>query len=133
MNVGDVVKMGDVIGSVGSTGESSAPHLHFSLSRSITPSFGTDRFDNDDGDVQYVESATVTVTFHMNRPGVENDSAEETTQTIGGTYNFPDEDVPTGYTFAGWYTSATGGTPVDNNSTVDGEVENLYAHWEAKT
>ena len=33
-----------------------------------------------------------------------------------------------GYTFAGWYTSATGGTRVDDTYTVTGNMT-VYAHW----
>ncbi len=34
-----------------------------------------------------------------------------------------------GYNFAGWYTASEGGTPVDSNTIVKGEL-NAYAHWE---
>lgn len=38
----------------------------------------------------------------------------------------------TGYDFAGWYTSATGGQKVDANSTITGNTT-IYAHWDNHT
>lgn len=50
----------------------------------------------------------------------------------GKIYNLP---TPTrdGYGFIGWYTSATGGTKIDDGSTWDdfGGARTLYAHWVA--
>ena len=50
---GQDVSQGDVIGTVGSTGESSGPHLHFSLSTSDNP-FGTTRYNNNPDVIDYV-------------------------------------------------------------------------------
>ena len=37
------------------------------------------------------------------------------------------------YTFAGWYTAATGGTQVTANTTMDASNTTIYAHWTATT
>lgn len=66
---------------------------------------------------------TYTVTF------VYADGTSETVKVKAGEQVVsPAVASRIGYTFAGWYTAAQGGTPFRFNSTVDGDMV-LYAHW----
>ena len=51
--------------------------------------------------------------------------------TVGGTYEgLPPEPKRDGYSFAGWYTNAMGGTQVTASTAVtDTSARTLYAHW----
>ena len=74
---------------------------------------------------------TYTVTFNSNGAGVE-----PTSKTV--TYDSSYGDMPTltrtGYTFAGWYTSPSGGSKVtDATSITTASVHTLYAHWTGNT
>lgn len=46
--------------------------------------------------------------------------------------SFPPSPTRTGYSFAGWWTAATGGTKVETNTVVSGATT-LYARWTANT
>ena len=70
---------------------------------------------------------SVIVTFDPNGGSV-------TTNTKAVNYNSAYGDLPTptrtGYRFDGWYTSATGGTVVNNTTIVtNASAHTLYAHW----
>lgn len=66
---------------------------------------------------------TYTVTF------VYADGTSETVKVKAGEQvASPAVASRSGYTFAGWYTAAQGGTPFRFNSAVDGDMV-LYAHW----
>ena len=70
---------------------------------------------------------SVIVTFDPNGGSV-------TTNTKAVNYNSAYGDLPTptrtGYRFDGWYTSATGGTVVNNTTIVtNSSAHTLYAHW----
>ncbi len=72
--------------------------------------------------------SSVTVTFNANGGSVVGTRSKEV--TIGSTYG----DLPTflrsGYNFAGWYTSATGGTRVySTTKVVNNSDHTLYARW----
>ena len=74
---------------------------------------------NDSGDARYI------VTLDPNGGVVEETTKEVFTgETVG--------ELPTatreGYGFAGWYTSAEGGTEVSSSQTISGNVT-YYAHW----
>ena len=74
---------------------------------------------------------TYTVTFNSNGAGVE-----PTSRTV--TYDSSYGDMPTltrtGYTFAGWYTSSSGGSKVtDATSVTTASAHTLYAHWTGNT
>ena len=74
---------------------------------------------------------TYTITFNTNG-GQTSISSKKV--TYGSTYG--DLPVPTysGYTFLGWYTSATGGTNVINTTKVSiTSNQTLYAQWGKQT
>ena len=51
----------------------------------------------------------------------------EKTQSYGSTRELPDQPSRTGFTFGGWYSSASGGTAA--SATIPAYDETLYAHW----
>ncbi|MBR6364966.1 MAG: InlB B-repeat-containing protein, partial [Lachnospiraceae bacterium] len=57
------------------------------------------------------------------------------TYIVGNTYgSLPAGPTPpTGYSFAGWYTAASGGTKINTSSTVSASYKTLYAHYTAKS
>lgn len=69
-----------------------------------------------------------TVTLDANGGTV---SMASRTATYGSKYPaLPDATRTGGYTFDGWYTQKTGGTKVDDNTTVTTAANHtLYAHW----
>ncbi len=73
-----------------------------------------------------------TVTFDKN--GGDTPSQASKTVTYDSTYGTLATVSRTGYTFAGWYTAASGGTQVTNTTTV-GTAKNhtIYAHWTANS
>ena len=73
---------------------------------------------------------TYTVTFNPNGGTVTDDTK---TLTYGGTLGTLPTPTRTGYTFAGWYTAASGGTKVTTASTVPSADTTYYAHWTANT
>ena len=47
-----------------------------------------------------------------------------------GAYSLPTPDERVGWTFAGWFTKATGGEQVKDGDTVTiTAAQTLYAHW----
>lgn len=74
---------------------------------------------------------TYTVTFDPNGGSVSSNSK---TVTYGSNYGTLPTPTRNGYTFDGWYTSATGGNLVTSNVTVrlTGN-QTLYAHWTKNT
>ena len=56
-----------------------------------------------------------------------------TTLNYGEAYGDLPIPTRTGYTFNGWYTSATGGTSVNENTTMGTQDATIYAHWTANT
>ena len=61
-------------------------------------------------------------------------SNQTTSQTYGATLTLPMAPTRTGYTFAGWYTSATGGTQVTSSTVFTGtSATTYYAHWTANS
>lgn len=79
-----------------------------------------------------VPAATFTVTFDKN--GGNDPSSASKTVTYGSTYGTLATCTRTGYTFAGWYTAASGGTQVTSGTTVSITADQtLYAHWTANT
>ena len=80
----------------------------------------------------YAQWTPITYTVSFDANGGTLTGSPSTTYAYGATYGsdtaFTSAPTRSGYTFAGWYTSATGGTQVNGSSTVtSGGV--LYAHW----
>ena len=73
-------------------------------------------------------AAMVTITFNANGGTV---SPSSQSYAANGTYDSLPTPTYTGYTFAGWYTEATGGTQVTSSSLVPASGIMLYAHWTA--
>lgn len=74
---------------------------------------------------------TYTVTFNANGGTTSTASKSVTYKSTYGTLPTP---TRTGYSFAGWYTAASGGTQITSSTTYS-TVGNstLYAHWTAIT
>lgn len=73
-----------------------------------------------------------TVSFNSNGGNVTPESITVTYDRTYGT--LPSAGTKTGYTFAGWYTSASGGTQVKSTDIVKITSDTtLYAHWTANT
>ena len=61
-------------------------------------------------------------------------SVSSKTVTFNSTYGTLSNPTKTGYTFAGWYTAASGGTKITSSSTVTTAGNHtLYAHWTGNT
>lgn len=75
----------------------------------------------------WTQNTTYTVTFDPNGGSVSNNSK---TVTYGSNYGTLPTPTRNGYTFDGWYTSASGGSLVTSNVTVRLTYnQTLYAHW----
>ena len=74
-------------------------------------------FNANDEDDDYQSVASLTPSTYVK-------SGERVTQ--------PSNPIRAGYTFAGWYTSATGGNRFNFNNRITADTE-LYAHWTANT
>ena len=75
-------------------------------------------------------SVTYPVTFNANGGTV---STKSKNVTIGKTYGTLPTPTRTGYDFDGWYTRESGGTKVNNTTSVGtNPPTTLYAHWIAK-
>ena len=75
---------------------------------------------------------TYTVTFNAN--GGNTPSPASKSVTYDSTYGDLATCTRTGYTFAGWWTQASGGTQVSSTTTVKiTAAQTLYAHWTANT
>lgn len=71
-------------------------------------------------------SETYTVTFAYNYGS--QGTYKTLTVTAGETVASPDDPSRSGYTFDGWYTSASGGSKFDFDTVITGNLA-LYAHW----
>ena len=77
-----------------------------------------------------INTKSVTITFNANGGSV---SPSSQSYTAYGTYGSLPTATRPGYTFAGWYTDASGGTSVTTASTVPASATTLYAHWTVNT
>ncbi|MBE7016007.1 MAG: CHAP domain-containing protein [Ruminococcaceae bacterium] len=75
----------------------------------------------------FVANKRYTVNFNANQGTTPISSMIVTNSTTYGSLPTPSR---TGYTFAGWYTSASSGTQITNSSVVWlSSAQTLYAHW----
>ena len=73
-----------------------------------------------------------TVTYNVNGGDVLDTSSK--TVTYDAAYGTLPEPTRTGYTFAGWWTDATNGTQITQNTIVKIlDNQTIYAHWTANT
>jgi uncharacterized repeat protein (TIGR02543 family) len=79
-----------------------------------------------------VSVRTVSVTVAFDAHGGTADPASHA-YTAYGAYGTLSTATRTGYTFADWYTAASGGTEVAADSTVLPSVTTLHAHWTTNT
>lgn len=76
-------------------------------------------------------AAAFTVTFNPNGGTV---GTATKSVTYGQTYGTLPTPTKSGYSFAGWFTSAVGGTQVQSSDTVAITADTiLYAHWDAQS
>lgn len=91
-----------------------------------------DTYDSDWNDVELQFrnidiSAVRTITFNANGG---NCSTATSIVTYGDTYGELPDATRQGYTFAGWFTSASGGAQIQNTTLVTITADQtLYAHW----
>lgn len=71
-----------------------------------------------------------TLTFNANGGSVSTASKVVANGAQYGTLPTP---TRTGYTFAGWYTAASGGTKVSTTTVMGASNVTVYAHWTANT
>jgi uncharacterized repeat protein (TIGR02543 family) len=75
------------------------------------------------------DEAIYTIAFNANGGAI---SLASKTVTGGQAYGVLPTPTRTGYTFAGWFTAATGGAKVSTGTIAAGDAT-LYAHWQAKS
>lgn len=73
-----------------------------------------------------VQVTTHTITFNAN--GGMLTGAAKLTTNANGKLTTPSNPTRSGYTFAGWWTAASGGTSVDFSKAFTADAT-LYAHW----
>ena len=80
----------------------------------------------------YAHYSPITYTVSFNSNGGSSVSSKSVTYgTSYGTLPTPSRN---GYTFAGWYTAASGGTQITSSSTMNTNANiTLYAHWSPKS
>ena len=72
------------------------------------------------------KATTRTLTFNANGGSC---SESNRSVNVGSVYGELPDATKTGYGFAGWYTSASGGTQVSSSTTMGNENTTIYAHW----
>ena len=74
------------------------------------------------------------VSFSLNGGGSLNGSSSDKLVDCDSEYGDMPTPTRTGYSFAGWFTKATGGTKVTGSTTITTNgAHTLYAHWSANT
>jgi uncharacterized repeat protein (TIGR02543 family) len=80
--------------------------------------------------VLYAHWTANSYTVSFNSQG--GSSVSSKTVTYGSKYGTLSSPTKTGYTFAGWYTAASGGSQVSSSTTVStASNHTVYAHWTA--
>ena len=74
------------------------------------------------------EAQKFTLTFDANGGSCSQSSSSV---SYGSAYGSLPTPTRTGYTFSGWYTLRSGGSPVYASTTMTGEGATVYAHWTA--
>ena len=89
--------------------------------------------DSKSGSIDWsIAAAQFTVSFNANGGGTPSQTSKSV--TYGGTYGTMPTCTRTGYTLAGWYTAASGGTKRNATDTVSiTSNTTLYAHWTANS
>ena len=75
-------------------------------------------------------ATAATLSYNANGGSV---SPGNKTCSIGGTYGTLPTPTRTGYSFSGWYTSASGGNQVSSSTKMGSSNTTIYAHWAANT
>ncbi len=149
MSVGKSIKRGDVFYHTGTYGDVTGEHVHMCVAKGkyagmVQRSTGKWELKNSilPSDAFYIDSSTkvsksggytwkklptVSVSFNANGGTVSMSSGLFAEGEIYG--NTMPSATKNGYTFDGWYTSATGGTRVNRSSTVTSGNKTLYAQW----
>ena len=101
--------------------------------RSSSGDAGSGQTDSESSSINWsIAAASFTVNFNKN--GGNNPSQSSKSVSYGSTYGSLPTCTRTGYTFAGWYTSSSGGTQITSSSTVSiTSTQTLYAHWTPAT
>lgn len=120
---GDVVKKGQLLGTVGSTGQSTGAHLHYSLAISNSSVSGG-RVNNNPDVIAY--DTSVEVTFDLNYSGSTSIYMAFDPEK---SYGYMPTPSRTNYRFDGWYTDREGGTKFTTTTNVPNYPHTLYAHW----
>lgn len=77
-----------------------------------------------------IPATAATLSYNANGGSVSPGSK---TCSIGGTYGTLPTPTRTGYSFSGWYTSASGGNQVSSSTKMGSSNTTIYAHWTANT
>ncbi len=101
---------------------------------STSSSWQANSYTTNNWDVTYyakISPNSYTVTYNANGGSV---SPASKSVTFDGTYGSLATPTKTGYTFAGWYTAASGGTQVTSSTKVTtASNHTIYAHWTPNT
>ena len=115
----------ELVNKVGNAGDVYNPEQSITLYAKWIAAAYKVTFDVNDGDAWTSSTCTGTgISF------TSSSSSCTKPVTYSSTYGTMPTPTRTGYTFVGWYTSASGGTNITSSSTVSITApQTLYAHW----